>query len=96
MESLLPYLDQIDLVLVMSVEPGKGGQSFLPDSLPKIQKLHQLKKEHQYSYKIEVDGGINPNTKKQCEEVGADLFVVGSYITNSQDYQKQIDSLLTK
>lgn len=94
-DTILPYLDQIDLVLVMSVEPGAGGQSFLEDSLSKIEKLNQIREEQQYSYLIEVDGGINPITKKQCEQKGADLFVVGSFITNvaPEDYQKQIDQL---
>lgn len=92
-DALLPFLEKIDLILVMSVEPGKGEQTFLESSLSKIQILNQLQKEHHYHYVIEVDGGINPETKKLCEKAGADIFVVGSYITNEKDYQKQIEQL---
>lgn len=93
-ETLKPYLSEIDLVLVMCVEPGKGGQPFLEASLEKIKTLDTLRKENHYSYLIEVDGGINPETKKQCEQLGADMFVVGSYITDSNDYEKQVNNLI--
>lgn len=92
-ESLLPFLEKIDLVLVMSVEPGKGGQSFIESSISKIEQLNQLRKEKHYHYVIEVDGGMNPETKKRCEEAGTDIFVVGSYITNHENYQEQIEKL---
>ena len=88
---LIPYLDEIDLVLVMSVEPGAGGQRFMESACDKIRFLDRLRKERNYSYVIEVDGGINHETKKQCE--GADILVAGSFITNCDDYQKQIDML---
>ena len=90
-EELLPYLKWIDLVLVMSVEPGQGGQVFLPSSLEKITKLKQYQKDN--SFVIEVDGGINKETSYQCNLAGADVVVVGSYITNESDYQKQINQL---
>lgn len=92
-EKILPYLEELDLILIMSVEPGKGGQSFMESSLDKIAELNRLREQNHYSYLIEVDGGINPDTKRQCEEVGADILVVGSFITNYEDYQKQIDRL---
>ena len=90
---LTPYLHLLDLILVMSVEPGKGGQEFIIDSKEKIDALKIVKKVNNYNYQIEVDGGINNNTIKYCEN--ADIVVVGSYITNSEDYQKMVNTLKT-
>ena len=92
-EEILPFLSKLDLVLVMSVEPGFGGQEFNPIALDKISTLAKLKKDHQYHYLIEVDGGINEITAKQCRQAGADVLVAGSYIFNSDDYSKAIESL---
>lgn len=86
-EEIVPYLSQIDLVLVMSVEPGYGGQAFLPIAVSKVDQLVNLRKKNNYSYLIEVDGGINPTTAK---DLNADILVVGSYVTSSDDYQKRI------
>ena len=88
---LKPYLNVIDLVLVMSVEPGQGGQSFIPSSIDKINELKRIKEENNYNFLIEVDGGIN-NTNYNI--VGADIKVVGSYITNSSNYDEKINSLV--
>lgn len=88
LEKYLPY---IDLVLVMSVEPGKGGQEFIMNATTKIEKLKQLREENGYDYVIEVDGGINDKT---INLANAEISVVGSFITNSEDYQKQIEKLL--
>ena len=88
---LIPYLDEVDLVLVMSVEPGAGGQTFLDSASEKIRFLDRIRKERNYHYVIEVDGGINETTKQQC--IGADILVSGSFITNHDDYQHQIDML---
>ena len=85
---LLPYLD---LVLVMSVEPGKGGQEFIYDSPVKINELDKIRKEKNYSYLIEVDGGVNDITSKLC--INADILVVGSFITSSDDYEEQIQKI---
>lgn len=85
------YLDIVDLVLVMSVEPGKGGQPFIEKSISKINELKTLRDNKKYNYVIEVDGGINDITSKKCNN--ADILVVGSYITNSDNYEKQIRSL---
>lgn len=85
------YLDDIDLVLVMSVEPGFGGQSFQNEALEKIKQLHELRQGRHYL--IEVDGGINQETAVLCREAGVDIMVAGSYIFYSDDYQKAIDSL---
>ena len=89
-----PYLKDLDVVLVMSVEPGFGGQSFNPIALEKIQQLKHIREESGYHYQIEVDGGINEETGKQCKEAGVDILVAGSYIFNQEDYKVAIDSLL--
>jgi len=81
-EELIPFLDKVDLVLVMSVEPGYGGQKFMDSCLPKIKFLSEYKKEHAYSYLIEVDGGINNETVKLVKEAGVEVVVAGSYVTN--------------
>ena len=88
-EEIIPYLPYLDLVLVMSVEPGKGGQSFIMDSVDKIKKLKELKG----NYVIEVDGGINDDTIKYVSD--ADIVVVGSYIT-SGNYEERIKNLKEK
>ena len=88
-EEIIPYLPYLDLVLVMSVEPGKGGQSFIMNSVDKIKKLKELKGD----YVIEVDGGINDNTIKYVNN--ADIVVVGSYIT-SGNYEERIKNLKEK
>lgn len=86
-----PYLKDIDLVLVMSVEPGFGGQSFMSGSLDKIKALTSLKKENHFM--IEVDGGINEKTGQQCKDAGADVLVAGSYVFHANDRKKAINSL---
>ena len=88
--SLLPYLIDIDLILVMSVEPGFGGQTFLDSAIPKINHLRNLRKQNDLNYLIEVDGGINDINASMCN---ADILVSGNYITSSDDYQKRIDKL---
>ncbi len=91
-ESIKSFLPLLDLVLVMSVEPGFGGQSFMMESLEKIQQLKQWIKESNYSALIEVDGGINAETAKLCKQSGVDILVAGSYIFK-QDIIKAVDSL---
>ena len=80
-------LQEVDLVLVMSVEPGAGGQKFIENSTNKINKLYELRKKNNYNYLIEVDGGINNETKNQVKN--SDIIVVGSYITNN-NYEEKI------
>ena len=87
---IVDYLDYLDLILVMSVEPGRGGQSFIEDSMKKIDTLYNLREKQNYKYLIEVDGGINNETIKLCEN--ADIVVVGSYITK-QNYEEAIRNL---
>ena len=92
-EVLYDILDKIDLVLIMSVEPGKGGQKFIDDSLVKIQKLRKYIDDNKLNTVIEVDGGINDITSKKCINSGVDILVSGSYITNYENYQEQINKL---
>lgn len=87
-EEILPYIEYLDLVLLMTVEPGLGGQPFLEES---INRLKELKKIIPDNIKIEVDGGINDKTIKYVEE--SDLVVVGSYITKSDNIIDRIESL---
>ena len=83
-------LDEIDMVLVMTVNPGFGGQSFIPAMVPKIEALRTLIGER--PIRIEVDGGINPDTARQCAQAGADAFVAGSAVFGT-DYAKAIAAL---
>lgn len=90
---LEPYLPYLDLVLIMSVEPGKGGQPFLPSALDKIQYLKEQREKNNYTYLIEVDGGINLKTAKLVKDKGADIVVVGTYLMNSKDIEQTYKEL---
>lgn len=90
---IIPYLEYLDLVLVMSVEPGAGGQKFINSSCDRIKLLKEIKELYGYNYIIEVDGGINADTVKLVADSGVDLVVSGSYITNSDNYKERIDTL---
>ena len=85
-KNIIEYLEKIDLVVIMSVEPGKGGEKFIPDVLNKIKELKQN------NLIIEIDGGINDTNIEELKNI-VDIVVVGSYITNSSDYNKQINNL---
>lgn len=91
LEMILPYLHRIEVVLVMSVEAGSGGQRFIKNSQQRILDLYQYREKHHLSYEISVDGGINDTTMLDCQN--ADILVAGSYITNQDDYQTQIEVL---
>lgn len=86
--SILPYINDIDLVLVMSVVPGEGGQPFIKDVVKKINELKALQKK--YNYVINVDGGINNETVKL---VNTDMIVSGSYVTMSDNFEENINKL---
>ncbi len=88
-DSIKPYLEELDLVLVMGVVPGYGGQKFILDTLDKIKELSKLKG----NFKIAVDGGVNDSTAKSIKESGADILVAGSYIINSDNYNERINKL---
>lgn len=79
-KSLIPFISKIDLILIMSVHPGYGGQSFIPSAIDKISFLRNYIDENKLSCLIEVDGGINRDTAKLVLDVGADVLVAGSYI----------------
>ncbi len=90
-QAIEPYLDQIDLVLVMTVEPGFGGQSFRQDQVEKIDWLYNQKTQRQLDLLIEVDGGINDQTVLMCKN--ADIFVAGTYIFKSDNPKLAMDKL---
>lgn len=84
-EALLPFLDEVDLVLVMSVFPGFGGQKFIADVLPKIETLARLRRERGGNWRIEVDGGVDETTAPRCLAAGADTLVAGTAFFNAPD-----------
>ncbi|MCM3767968.1 ribulose-phosphate 3-epimerase [Neobacillus niacini] len=88
--SIQHIVKDIDMVLLMSVNPGFGGQKFIPEVLPKIKEVKELAEEKGVSLEIEIDGGVNPETAKLCIEAGATVLVAGSAIYNQQDYTKAI------
>ena len=84
-EAVLPYLDKVDLILVMTVEPGFGGQAFMADQLPKIAAIRRYIQERNPACRLEVDGGVDPVTARQVVEAGADVLVAGSAIYGAPD-----------
>ena len=93
-ESVLPYLEKgLDLILVMTVEPGFGGQSFMADMLPKISAIRKYIEQYCPTCHLEVDGGINSVTAKQCVEAGADVLVAGSSVYGASDIPAAIAAL---
>jgi len=89
-----PYLKDLDLILVMSVEPGFGGQSFMPLALNKIAYLKDRKEKENLDFLIEVDGGINLETGQLCREAGVDVLVAGTYIFKAKDRKAVIRELM--
>ena len=91
-EMIEPLLSKLDLVLVMSVEPGFGGQKFMPSALQKVRWLSKQKLEHSYSFKISIDGGINLTTIVEAKKAGVEIFVAGSAVfsekNRAQSFQK--------
>ena len=83
----------VDLVLVMSVEPGKGGQAFIPSALGKIKKLRKWIDKENLNCLIEVDGGINNVTGQKCRKAGVDILVAGSYLYGHDDIKERVESL---
>ncbi len=92
-EDIYEYLPYIHKVIVMSVEPGKGGQEFIENTIEKISNLNIFNYENGFEVDIEVDGGINDKTGKECTDAGANILVAGTYIIKSGDYKKAILSL---
>lgn len=86
-------LDKVDLVLIMSVNPGFGGQKFIPQSIDKVRELSRIREEKDLKFLIEVDGGVNGDNAHLLKEAGADILVAGSYIFKSGDRKKAIESI---
>ena len=91
MSELVPYLPYIDLVLIMSVEPGKGGQAFIPESSKKVEEVRALLDAYNSKAVINIDGGVNDKTRELCN--GVDIVTSGSYIVCSDDFQEKVTSL---
>ena len=90
LEEIYEYLPLVHVVLVMTVEPGKGGQRLIPNTIEKVKKLKEYINESNLELDIEVDGGINIENKETLKEAGANILVVGSCIINSKEYNKTI------
>jgi ribulose-phosphate 3-epimerase len=84
-EAIAPFIATVDLVLVMTVQPGFGGQSFRRDMLPKIAQIDRWRSEQRLDFRLEVDGGIDLNTAAECRQAGADTFVAGTSFFAAQD-----------
>ena len=91
-ETIFPYLPKLDEVLVMSVHPGRGGQSFLPETIAKLKTLNKQKKDQNLAFKISIDGGINNETASLVKPY-VNILISGSYVCMSDDYNKQIAKL---
>ena len=87
-------LKNIDMVLIMTVNPGFGGQKFISEMLEKIEELAKIREEKGYSFLIQVDGGVNVETSKLCRDKGADLLVCGSFLFGAEDKEKILGELL--
>lgn len=92
-EAVFPYLDDLYMVLVMTVEPGFGGQSFMPDMMPKVRAIREETVRRGLDMRIQVDGGIDDKTVSQATENGADVLVAGSYVFRAQDRKDAIEKL---
>ena len=88
-----PFLKQVDLVLIMTVNPGFGGQSFMNECLPKIQRMAEWRRDLNLEYRIEVDGGINFQTAVECAKAGADTFVSGTGLFGQPSLRNAVDKM---
>ena len=93
LDVILPYLPFLDLVLVMSVEPGFGGQKFMAEVLYKTEELAKIRKKYAYQYLIEMDGGINNENFQLIKKAGCDIIVVGSYLFQQDNLYTTIKEL---
>ncbi len=84
-EALVPYIDKVDMILVMTVEPGFGGQSFMENMMPKVKAIRKMLDEKNPACHLEVDGGVDMNTAPICKENGADVLVAGSAFYRAED-----------
>ena len=96
LSSLEYIMDRLDLILLMSVNPGFGGQSFIPSTLDKLRSVRRLIEQSGRNIRLEVDGGVKIDNIKEIAEAGADMFVAGSAIFNQPDYKQVIDQMRTQ
>ena len=92
-EAVLPFIEKVELILVMTVEPGFGGQSFMADQMPKVAAIRKLIDEKNPACELEVDGGVAPDTCKACIEAGANVLVAGSAVYKAADIPARIAEL---
>ena len=92
-EAVLPYLEKVELILVMTVEPGFGGQKFMADMMPKVTAIRNLIDEKNPACELEVDGGVAPDTCKTCIDAGANVLVAGSAVYKAADIPARIEEL---
>ena len=93
LDEIKDYLDQIHMVLVMTVVPGKGGQKLIPETVEKVRELKKYIEENNIDIDIEVDGGINDQTAEQVVEAGANILVAGSYLVSAENMAEAVNSL---
>ncbi len=91
--TILEVLSEVDLILVMSVNPGYGGQKLIPACVEKVRRLSQLKQEHGFTYEISIDGGVNRQTVAEIREAGADVLVAGSAFFNAENKSAEVSAL---
>jgi ribulose-phosphate 3-epimerase len=96
MDILSHVIDKVDMVLLMSVNPGFGGQSFIPSALDKLRQARQIIDDCEYDIRLEIDGGVKIDNIRGIAEAGADTFVAGSAIFASDDYKTTIDAMRTE
>lgn len=95
-ELLRPILPDVDLVLIMSVNPGFGGQAFIESSVKKVKQLYQIKQEEDLNFLIEIDGGVGPDNIEKLAAAGTEVFVAGSSVFKASDIPARIDELIRK
>lgn len=94
--AVLPFLDKVDMILVMTVEPGFGGQKFMADQMPKVAAIRKLINERNPACELEVDGGVAPDTCQTCIDAGANVLVAGSAVYKAEDIPARIKELRGK
>ena len=92
-EAVLPFLEKVELILVMTVEPGFGGQKFMADQMPKVSALRRMINEKNPACELEVDGGVAPDTCQTCIDAGANVLVAGSAVYKAADIPARIAEL---
>lgn len=95
-EKIYPFLEIVDMVLIMTVNPGFGGQKFIYEVVEKIKRVNEYRTKNKLNFEIEVDGGINEKTSKIAIENGVDILVAGNYIFSGNNYKERIESLRWK